>query len=92
MINVVEMYSNETPMWSLREKSLRRSLGELQVGQKKYYLLSLFSLGGGGLGGHFFFTGNLVGFSFHSFVPKRIEWIIWTLNKQSNNKFQVLKK
>jgi len=48
MINVVEMYSNETSMWSLREKSLRRSLGELQVGQKKYYLLSLFSLGGGG--------------------------------------------
>jgi hypothetical protein len=33
MINVVEMYSNETSMWSLREKSLRRSLGELQVGQ-----------------------------------------------------------
>jgi hypothetical protein len=51
MINVVEMYPNETSMGSLREKSLRRrSLGELQVGQKKYYLLSLFSLGGGGVG------------------------------------------
>jgi hypothetical protein len=42
------MYPNETSMWSLREKSLRTSLGELQVGQKKYNLLSLFSFGGGG--------------------------------------------
>lgn len=56
-------------------------------------VLSSFSLlfGEGG-GAHFLFTGNLVGFSFHSFVPKRIEWIIWTLNKQSNNKFLVQKK